>query len=317
MILVLSHPEDLHVTPVVEELRRRDVETRVFDLSGYPAASTLTVDGTPSGPRTTLTWAGSDLDLGSVNAVWYRRPGRFSLPADLDPAEDDWLRAECGHLFRGLWATLDATWVSEPDAVRRAGLKLVQLDLATTLGLVVPRYTVTNSPEHASSFLESCPGGAIVKVLSSPLVKYTERAATMYTHLVTDQDRDVLDSVRFGPTFLQEFVPKTMDVRVTVIGERAFAVGIEPVTEDALIDFRRAEIYDLPHVPLTLPPGLEDRCVELVQRLGLRFGAIDLLRTPDGQYVFLEINPNGQWHWLEWLTGVPLTSALCDLLTGA
>lgn len=315
MILVLSSPQDLHVTPVVAELDRRGVESRVFDLSAYPGASTLTVDSTPSGVHGTLSWGGSELDLRAVDAVWYRRPGRFALPSDLEPGETEWLRAECNHLFRGLWNTLDARWVSDPGAVRRAGLKLVQLDLATTLGFAVPRFTVTNSPDHAAAFVGSCPGGTIVKVLSSPLIRYPERAATLYTHLVTDEDLDELDSVRFGPTLLQEFVHKAMDVRVTVTGERVFAVGITPTTADARVDFRRAEIYDLPHVPLDLPPVLEARCVELVTRLGLRFGAIDLLLTPDGEYVFLEINPNGQWYWLEWVTGIPLTSALCDLLT--
>jgi hypothetical protein len=314
MILVLSSPQDLHVTPVVAELERRGVESRVFDLSAYPGASTLTVDSSASGTRASLSWGGSDLDLNTVSSVWYRRPGRFSLPQNLEPGESEWLRAECNHLFRGLWNTLQARWVSAPDAVRRAGLKLLQLDLAAALGFVLPRFTVTNSPDRAAAFIGSCTDGAIVKVLSSPLVRYPERAATLYTHLITDQDHEVIDSVRFGPTFLQEFVRKAMDVRVTVIGEQLFAVGIKPISDAARVDFRRAEIYDLPHVSIDLPPALQVRSLKLVKSLGLRFGAIDLLLTPDGEYVFLEINPNGQWYWLEWVTGIPLTSAMCDLL---
>jgi len=106
-----------------------------------------------------------------------------------------------------------------------------------------------------------------------------------------------------------------MDVRVTVIGDSVFAAGIESTYLDgARIDFRRAEIFDLPHQYLELPNKVKMGCLDLVRQLGLRFGAIDLLLTSEGEYVFLEINPNGQWLWIEWVIGVPLTRTLCDLL---
>jgi len=54
--------------------------------------------------------------------------------------------------------------------------------------------------------------------------------------------------------------------------------------------------------------------VELVARLGLRFGAIDIIVTPDDRYVFLEINPNGQWLWIEEETGLPIRDAICTEL---
>jgi glutathione synthase/RimK-type ligase-like ATP-grasp enzyme len=63
-----------------------------------------------------------------------------------------------------------------------------------------------------------------------------------------------------------------------------------------------------------LPADLAERCLELVRAYGLEFAAIDLVRARDGRYVFLEINPNGQWAWLEQVTGLPLRSRLVDLL---
>jgi hypothetical protein len=59
---------------------------------------------------------------------------------------------------------------------------------------------------------------------------------------------------------------------------------------------------------------MEDACIRLVKQLGLEFGAIDLILRPDGEYVFLEINPNGQWLWLEPASGLPFTDTLADLL---
>jgi glutathione synthase/RimK-type ligase-like ATP-grasp enzyme len=52
-----------------------------------------------------------------------------------------------------------------------------------------------------------------------------------------------------------------------------------------------------------------------MHKLGLNFGAVDMILTPDGRYVFLEINPNGQWGWVEDLTGMPISEEIIGLLT--
>ncbi|MEV8532443.1 MvdC/MvdD family ATP grasp protein [Streptomyces sp. NPDC051211] len=319
MILIISNPQgDGHVASVTTELSRRGEEFRIYNPAGYPAESTVTVDSTPGGVRTSLRWDGADLDLDDVKSVWYRRPDEFELSDRLTTEEKEWTRSECNHLFQSVWSGMRSYWVSEPRAIRNASAKVMQLDVAAGMGFTVPRFTVTNDVDSAAGFISSCRGGAIVKVLAYPFIAYPERGCRLYTHLLTVEDLEHIESVRFGPTFLQEFVEKEMDVRVTVFGEEVFAVGIKSAGfEEARIDFRRAEIYDLPHCVLDLPKGLSSLCVELVRRLGLRFGAIDLILTPDGRYFFLEINPNGQWYWLELMTGVPLTRSLCDLLTGA
>jgi glutathione synthase/RimK-type ligase-like ATP-grasp enzyme len=180
----------------------------------------------------------------------------------------------------------------------------------------VPPFVVTNEVARARDFLAAFPAGVVVKTLALPSLMVDDRVALLYTHQVTEEDLQHLEAVRYGPTFLQEFVPKRLDVRVTVIDDRLFAVGIETQgVESARADLRAAEVYDLPHRPIELPPPVAAACKALVDRLGLRFGAIDLLLTPEGEFVFLEINPNGQWYWLEEITGLPMTAALCDLLT--
>lgn len=316
MILILSNPDDSgHVQPVTAELSRRGEEFTVYDPALYPESSTVTVENATGGVRAFISWDGCDLDLSRVKSVWYRRPGDHILSGQLEAAEDEWLRTECAHLFRAMWQGTRSLWVSNPAAIRQANLKVLQLQTALKLGFVVPRFTITNEVDRARQFIDSCRDGTIAKVLGNLMIVYPHQACTLYTHLISPDDMDQIASVRLGPTFLQEFVRKTMDVRVTVFGEELFAVGIQSAdVEAARVDFRRAEIYDLPHVVLTLPESLSSLCIELVRRLDLKFGAIDLLLTPEGEYVFLEINPNGQWYWLEWVTGVPLTESLCNLL---
>ncbi|WP_437086535.1 MvdC/MvdD family ATP grasp protein [Streptomyces sp. enrichment culture] len=308
---------DGHVAPVTTELSRRGAEWLVYNPAKFPGNSRIAVETTGTGVRAFL--ACDDIgfiDLSDVTAVWYRRPGGFELSEVLLDEEREWVRNECTHLIRGLWeGGFLRGWVSDPEAVRKSSVKVSQLGLASAMGFTVPRFTITNDVDKASEFISTCKQGVIVKVLADPGILYPNRAGTIYTHLLTDADMDQIQSVRFGPTYLQEYVPKKMDVRVTVIGRSIFAVGISSQgVHQSRVDFRRAPAYTLPHVPMELPRHVSSLCVQLVMRLGLQFGAIDLVLTPDDEYVFLEINPNGQWYWLEEITGIPLTASMCDLL---
>ncbi|MET9550843.1 MvdC/MvdD family ATP grasp protein [Streptomyces sp. NPDC006627] len=318
MILIVSNPElDGHVKPVTSELSRRGVEWTVYDPAKFPGSSRVAIETTRTGVRALLARDDGDfLDLSDVTAVWHRRPGDFELSDLLLPEEREWVHNECAHLVRSLWGGgFLRGWVSDPEAVRRASVKVTQLRIAGDMGFLIPRFTITNDVEKASAFISACSQGAIVKVLADPGILYPNRAGTIYTHLVTDADMSEIRSVRFGPTYLQEFIPKAMDIRVTVMGHDVFAVGISSQgVRESRVDFRRAPAYTLPHEPVELPQDVSSLCVRLVRHLGLQFGAIDFVLTPDHEYVFLEINPNGQWYWLEEVTGIPLTAALCDLL---
>lgn len=316
MILILSRDSDIHAQRVSAMLTARGDENLVFNPALFPLEASVAVRSTPDGPRATLEWAGQCLDLAQVTAVWLRRPESAQLGGGLRPGEDSWLLDECARLFDSLWAHMaDALWVSKPHHIRHANLKLRQLELAVGLGFVVPDYLVTNKPDEARRFIEAHHDGVIVKALHTPALMAGDRAATIYTHLIEPSDLEVLDSVRFGPTFFQAFVKKRRDLRITVVGDQIFPVAIDStVMEDAWTDFRRAEVFDMPHDPIDLPPELERACCALVSALDLNFGAIDILETEDGGYQFLEINPNGQWMWIEWITELPISLAMCDLL---
>jgi glutathione synthase/RimK-type ligase-like ATP-grasp enzyme len=315
ILMVSEAAQDVHVRAVAAELDRRGERYEIYDPAWYPQSSAVSAESSGAGVRWQLSWGSTHLAMSDVTAIWYRRPGDFGLSADLQPFERDWLRVECDHVFSALWESASALWVSRPSAIRRAGLKLLQLDLARSIGFAVPGFALTNDVDVARDFIASCRDGTVVKVLSNPAILDGERAGAIYTHLLNPQDLDVLDSVRHGPTFLQEYVPKRRDIRVTVMGKSVIAVAIDsPILDRSRVDFRRAEIYDLPHEVIALPPDLSRACVQLVERLGLAFGAIDLVQTADGGFLFLEINPNGQWYWLEEITAAPLAATMCDLL---
>lgn len=317
MILIVSNADDEHVAPVGHELRRRKHPFTVVDPGHFPASLTITSESRAGRSASTVERAGRALGLDEVDAVWYRRPRDFELSEDLEHGERVWLENECTHFIRSLWANMDSRLVNDPAAIRSANRKLVQLELAARLGLSVPDWIVTNDPSRATEFCRRQEAGTVVKALANPVLTTSQGPGMIYTHRLSAADHDVLDSVRFGPTFLQAFVSKSADVRVSVFGDRVFAVEIgSAVVEAAANDFRRVHPFELEHSAIELPAEIERACARIVAELGLSFGAIDLLATADGDHVFLEINPNGQWYWLEQLTGLPMTAALCDLLMG-
>lgn len=85
--------------------------------------------------------------------------------------------------------------------------------------------------------------------------------------------------------------------------------------EAAKLDWRTdyaSLTYELVEVPIDVEKGVR----LLMDELGLYFGALDFAVTPEGRWVFFEVNPNGQWHWLAVKAGVPMVEAMADALQG-
>ena len=123
----------------------------------------------------------------------------------------------------------------------------------------------------------------------------------------------LLDHVRYAPVIFQEYVEALYDLRVTVVGDEVFAAAIHSQETAYAVDFRM-DIESAEIEPVSLPVEVEERVRALLTRLGLVYGAIDMRRTPDDRYVFLEINPAGQWLFVEEKSGQPIASALAEVL---
>jgi len=102
---------------------------------------------------------------------------------------------------------------------------------------------------------------------------------------------------------------------VTVVGDRVFSAAIESqATDRTRVDWRRYDHRNTPVTAIELPSDLVRRLQTLVDRLQLSFAAIDLILTPEGEFVFVEVNPNGQYLWIEEATGLPISDAVADHL---
>jgi glutathione synthase/RimK-type ligase-like ATP-grasp enzyme len=313
-VLLLTNRRDFTADFVVIELQKRDVDYIRLNTEDIPTK----VDILWTLEKGFLVTENSSCDLDKITSIWYRRPVP-PLPSDQisDPLSREFVIKEAYAAFYGILRSLNCFWVSHPDSLHAASFKTYQLRKAVDIGFQIPNSIVTNVPNRAQDFINRQKAGSIYKPLSMARFEgLGGKQQLIFTSQIEAKHLEELERVKYTPCLFQNLVPKDVDIRATVIEDKVFAVAIDSqIDEDALIDWRRGNSIELPHTVVELPKDIEYKCLRLVDELGLSFGAIDLIRDPQGRHWFLEINGSGQWAWIEQLTGLNLTGALVDLLT--
>jgi len=320
MILILTQSFDPHADHAIEMLNARGAEFVRFDPAHFPTRASLSVGYSSDGKMHSHLRLGERvIDLTQLEAVWNRRPG-LPIPHEQikDKAAREFIELECKTFVQDLWDTLPCRWLpGHPAAIQRAQLKASQLRIAAGLGLELPPTLFTNNREEFLDFYAQHNGNIVSKLVGTAFGRTVGAAASVsrFTEVVSKRDVAYAASLQFCPVILQAYVPKRLELRITVVGQNVFAAEIHSQqTHHTRHDWRRYDFSRTPHYPHTLPPEIEERCIRLVEQLELCYGAIDMILTPEGRYVFLEINPSGQFLWIEEETGLPISAAICDFL---
>ncbi|GAA1029790.1 MULTISPECIES: ATP-grasp ribosomal peptide maturase [Amycolatopsis] len=311
-VLVLTHTFDPTADYVVAELNRREVPVFRCDVADFPES--LSAGAELSG----ATWSGQlrtaqrTLDLDDVAGIYYRRPTAFELHPEMSEPERIWAASQARLGFGGLLAAVEP-WLNHPHQIGLAEYKPVQLRAAARCGLHVPRTLVTNDPKQARRFVEEL-GEVVSKPFTSRGVSDAEGYRIPYARKVTAEQCDDENIARTMHMF-QQWAPKQYEVRLTVVDDEFFAARIDAATAGAVEDWR-TDYAALSYSVIETPNFVRSRVRSLLDLLGLRFGALDFVVAPDGEWSFLECNPNGQWAWIEDETGMPIAAALADALEG-
>ncbi|MBI1685853.1 MvdC/MvdD family ATP grasp protein [Caulobacter hibisci] len=312
-ILIVSHAGDQHTQAVLDRLGKAGAEPILFDTARFPGEIRLGIaHHNGSGSSLSAVIDGVERDLSAVRSAWWRRPLPYGLDeAMTDPDDRNFAFGECQAAINGLWSCLDATWMNDPIRDEAAARKTWQLKLAAAMGLRAPRTLITNDPDRAREFIAAeGDRGVIYKAFSA-----TDRA-WRETRLLRPEEQDQLDAVRHAPLIFQEHIRADIDLRITVVGPKIFAAEIHSGATNYRVDFRMT-MYDADMRPHVLPDAVIADLRALMARLGLVYGAIDMRLTPEGEYVFLEVNPAGQWLFIEERTGQPITEAVAEQLMAA
>ncbi len=315
--LIPTYPSDIHAVEVAMVLEDRGHEAVLWHGSDFPTLQSASVDFDGSAVDWEL--AGLDLDGGvhpPFDGVWYRRPTPPVLPPTLHPGDRDVARRECDELMAGLYllAAPDAFWVNPPP-IRRAELKPVQLREATRAGLVIPRTLMSNDPERIRRFLAEHRGRTVYKPFFPAQWDHGDRVALLMTNEVRLEDLPSDDVLRLTPGIFQEKIEKAHELRVTILGEHVVTARLLSQESEATRVDWRAGAGKIRVEPGRLPEGVEQACLGLMKSLGIVFGCFDFIVTPEGEHVFLEVNPAGQFLWVEEACpDLPLLAPFVDFL---
>jgi glutathione synthase/RimK-type ligase-like ATP-grasp enzyme len=278
----------------------------------------VAVEVTGGSPRVRICTGQSELDGDDVSAVLYRHVRLATAPQIEDPEARRLAESELRYAFDGALLSLDAFWLNHPHANRLARHKPLQLVLASEEGPTVPETRITADPVEIRDLFSRWDGRMIAKLVAGPpAADSPEDMYVVFTSVVTQADLGSDAALSACPTTYQRLVEKAFDLRVTLVGERAFGCRIHSQERaDARIDWR-ARRGDLRVEACEVEPQLADRCRSLARRLGVEFAGMDFVVTPEGEAVFLEVNAAGQWAWFQENAGLPIAEAIAARLMEA
>lgn len=317
-VLILTHTADEFVVErVASAVEKRGARALRFDTDLFPSDVRLSSRFEGRDETGTLKSGELELDQGDVRAVWARKVWLPKLSQGLDPRVREGCVRESAAALRGFLSALDESrvrWVNGVQQTMAGEDKLRQLRVAAKLGLRTPRTLVTNDPEAARAFRADV-GPMIAKMLTPLSISMGGSAFFMHTNLVRDEDLEHLDGLRMSPMVFQEHVAKRCELRIACVGDRTFVGRIDASrSEKGQVDWRRSRPDEVDWARGEIPADVAEKLAALLRELDLVYGAVDVIVTPDGEHVFLEINPSGEWGMLERDLALPIADAIASEL---
>lgn len=303
-VLVLTNERDVGADFVIRELRNRGRDVVRFNTE---RAAEWRVDVAP-GHEWRLRGSGHEIRTRDCTGVWWRRP-ESPAPPELAPEVQEVVRDQWRALLRAMETAPGPVWVSRPSAIELAESKAYQLTVADKVDLKTPDTVWTNDRDSVLEILASHDQRGVVKSVATAYWESEAGASSfVFAHALDPGEVPAASAVAHCPVAVQRaLMPKT-DIRVTVVGDKAFSA--RAISGSRGVDWRLDG--DVEWQEATIPGSVRHSCIELVRELGLVFAGVDLVLS-GGEYWFLEANPNGEWGWLQ-RAGLPVAEAICDIL---
>jgi len=269
-------------------------------------------------PKTVITILKSELIVvrilpDALKSVYYRAPTFLREIFNLEASSSDQLkRSQWAAFIRGLIVYDKAFWVNDPVKTYRAEMKPLQLTLANKIGFRIPDTIISNS-NSLSTFDQLSGTRLAVKTIDTALVSNAENDGFVYTSFLEKGEMDQYIN-RDIPFIAQSAILPKLDIRVTIIGRELFPVAIS--SSDGIDGDWRLMKHDISYTNHDLPQGTAALCLKLMDELELNFAGVDLVYS-NGEYYFVEINPTGEWDWLENTMHLGMDKAIANLLIAA
>lgn len=325
MILVITNKQDAHPTPVIEYLNekqypvfRLNTEALLTDYRFSWWADNTGTDFYLKNIRNGMELYGHD-----ITAVWERRPmhpAEMVIRHEEEAVNQHNLKEASGFLSFLLHYVSCYPCIGHHLYDRSAASKMSQLRLAQELGMTIPPTCFSNEKRAIVSFARPYEYVALKPIENDNVWLGNEKEYVFFVRKVQSSLLAELPEEVFTQTvsYVQAYIDKQFEVRVTVVGNKVFACKIDSQRMDEAtgkIDWRQGYEHGLRHEVCELPDDITAFCHTFLQHMHLNFGCFDFIVTPKGAYVFLECNPNGQWLWIEQETELPISEAIAEWLS--
>ena len=312
-VLIVGDEEDPHIKGVCEILKNNLQEYLI--LNPYnPNNSSVSLEFEPF--KVIFGDSTREIYSDDVGAIWWRfKPKMRFEEKTMDDVEiEKFVTREWMGILSALEDFLeDKFWINPRSVDTKIRNKPYQLSIASSSELKIPKGIITNNFAHVMD-LNSQHNPLIYKPLSYLIIP-SDRLI-LYANLLSNEELVAASqNISRAPSIYQEYIEKDYELRITVIGEDIYPVKIYSQTnENTIIDWRKDQL-NLEYELVSLDPEFEESLRNLHNNFNLIYGAYDFIVTPEGEHVFLEVNPVGQWLWLEEELGLDISQSIADLLS--
>lgn len=316
MILIITDANDVHADMVIEKLKKRNQNVFRFNLDVDSLMKTYL---TYKNGIWYITQSGNTITNNNISSIWFRRAFVELLLEEKDIQDPDFLlwKNEWNKLLLGLYLSLSNIPTLCPLKQSYASEnKFLQMEIAKNIGLFMPATITSNNKEELINFSKLYKENVVLKLHHQDFYKTENGYMGIYVNKVNSEMLLEFSDTNENPITLQEYIEKSYEVRYTVVGEEHFCCKIDSQKSNkASIDWRRYDIANTPHHAILPPESIKNMVDMLLKALNINYGALDFIVDKNDNWIFLEINPMGQWLWIEDLCGLKISDAICNWLT--
>ncbi|UAA38829.1 hypothetical protein KIH87_00165 [Paraneptunicella aestuarii] len=304
-VLISTILQDLHADAVKWALQKYyETECKIWVNSDIPKHQTLSISNLHQNELEVFSNGANNVNFKDFDVIWSRRFYVQKISKEYEETDRHIAYKNLEETLNGALSVANgnAFWINNHTSAMNAENKISQLQKAQQLGFHLPKTLISNDADEVLSFIESQNDKVIYKPLAYMDWRIKDYALKVFSSLVSSADFTSKEDIQSCPAIYQSYENKKLELRVIVMGSTCQAVAIDSQShESSQIDWRLGDLEDKrPELStFTLPDDMVQKCISLTHSLGLAYSAIDLILKPDGTFIFLEINPMGQFLWIE------------------
>jgi len=320
MLLIITEKSDLTSDYLIVRLLERNIPFIRLNTEDYTTKFGLDLSINNERLSFVLAYNGEHISLQEISGAYFRRPALPNLDGQIIPSQIKFAQREIETFLSGYFKLIDETkWLNHPKYIFLSNNKIEQLEVARKIGFTIPDTLITSNTKAIKLFVKN-QKSVIAKAIKHGFYESDDEVYIAFTQQVDNSYLENIDKYATVPMIFQKKIEKVYDIRINVINNKVFATAIlsqeHPISQ---LDWRVWDVcekFNLRHEPIRLPANIEKKCIAINKHFNLNFSAIDMVLSKTGEYVFLELNPNGQWAWIEEITGYPLRDTIIDFLRG-